>query len=60
MKRIVRVVEQNGTTHEVPMTAEQVAFYLRLAEMKSQADSVVTFCDVVAETQKQEDKARYN
>ncbi len=53
MKRIVRVVEQNGTTHEVPMTAEQVAFYLRLAEMKSKADHTVTFCDVVAETQKQ-------
>ncbi len=60
MKRIIRVVEQDGTTHEVPMTAEQVAFYLRLAEMKSQVDKDVTFCDLVVETQKQEEKARYN
>ena len=59
MKRIVRVAEQNGTTHEVPMTAEQAAFYLRLAEMKAQTDHKVTFCDVVAETQKQ-DKLRRN
>ena len=59
MKRIVRVAEQNGTTHEVPMTAEQAAFYLRLAEMKAQTDQNVTFCDVVAETQKQ-DKLRRN
>ncbi len=59
MKRIVRVAEQNGTTHEVPMTAEQADFYLRLAEMKARTDQNVTFCDVVAETQKQ-DKLRRN
>ena len=59
MKRIVRVAEQNGATHEVPMTAEQADFYLRLAEMKAQANQNVTFCDVVAETQKQ-DKLRRN
>ncbi len=58
MKRIVRVVENNGTAHEVPMTAEQVAFYLRLAEVKSEVDQTVTFCDVVAETQKHEPSQR--
>ncbi len=60
MQRIVRVVEQDGTAHEVPMTAEQAAFYLRLAEMKAQFGKDVNFCDLVAETQKHEEKARLN
>ena len=35
MKRIVHVIGRNGKEYNVPMTAEQAAFYLRLAEFKA-------------------------
>lgn len=49
MKRIVRVVGRNGVTYEVPMTAEQAAFFLRLAELKAKTDPGITFDKVVAD-----------
>jgi hypothetical protein len=49
MKRIVRVVGRNGVTYEVPMTAEQAAFFLQLAELKAKADPGITFDEVVAD-----------
>ena len=48
MKRIVRVVGRNGMTYEIPMTAEQAAFFLRLAELKAKTDPGITFDEVVA------------
>ncbi len=48
MKRIVRVVGRNGVTYEVPMTAEQAAFFLRLVELKAKTDPGITFDEVVA------------
>ncbi len=53
MARIVRVVSHDGTAHEVSMTAQQAAFCLRLAEVKSRTGQQTTFCDVVAKTQEQ-------
>lgn len=50
MYRMVSVVGRNGRTHTVPMTAEQTAFYLRLAELRAVTDPKVTFSTVVAET----------
>jgi len=47
--RIVRVVGRDGVTYEVPMTAEQAAFLLRLAEFKAAADPSITFSDVVTD-----------
>jgi len=49
MHRIVRVVARNGRTYDVPLTAEQAAFFLRLAEYKALADPAITFGDLVAE-----------
>lgn len=49
MYRIVRVVASNGRAYEVPLTAEQAAFYLRMAEFKALADPSVTFGDLVVE-----------
>jgi hypothetical protein len=49
MKRIVRVVGRNGMTYEIPMTAEQAAFFLRLAELKAKTDPGITFDEVVAD-----------
>ena len=48
MKRIVRVVGRNGVPYEVPMTAEQAAFFVRMAELKAQTDPGITFHEVVA------------
>jgi hypothetical protein len=45
MKRIVRVVGHNGVVYELPMTEEQAAFFLRMAEFKVQADPRITFHD---------------
>jgi|GEM_PF-5512416 len=53
MTRTVRVVDRNGTTHEVSMTAQQAAFCLQLAEVKSRIGQPTTFSDIVANTQKQ-------
>ena len=49
MKRIVLVVGRNGVTYKVPMTAEQAAFFLRLAELKAKTDPGITFDEVVAD-----------
>lgn len=58
--RIVRVVGRNGVTYEVPMTAEQAAFFLHLAEFKAATDPGITFHDVVADwQQKQHHRAGY-
>ncbi len=43
MKRIVHVVGRNGKEYNVPMTAEQAAFYLRLAEFKAFKDPTINF-----------------
>jgi len=50
MQRNVSVVGRNGRIYTVPMTAEQAAFYLRLAELRAAADPTITFSTVVAET----------
>ena len=50
MYRMVSVVGRNGRIHTVPMTAEQTAFYLRLAELRAVTDPRVTFSTIVAET----------
>ncbi len=47
--RIVHVVGRNGVAHEVPMTAEQAAFFLRLADFKAATDPGITFQEVVAD-----------
>jgi len=49
IKRIVHVVGRNGVTYEVPLTAKQAAFFLRLAEFKAKTDPRITFHEVVAE-----------
>lgn len=48
MHRIVRVVASNGRAYEVPLTGQQAAYYLRLAEYKAVADPSVTFGDLLA------------
>jgi len=54
MYRIVHVVGRNGKTYEVPMTAKQAAFYLRLTEFRAAADPAVRFDDVVIEKREKE------
>lgn len=49
MQRIVRVVARDGVTHDVPMRAEEAAFFMKMAELKAQTDPTITFHDVVAE-----------
>lgn len=49
MHRIVRVVARNGRAYNVPLTAEQAAFFLRMAEYKALTDPAITFGDLVAE-----------
>ena len=51
MKRIVHVIGRNGKDYNVPMTAEQAAFYLRLAEFKAIKDPTINFSVLVAEHQ---------
>ena len=48
MKRIVQVVDRQGVTYEKLMTANQDAFFLRMAELKAQTDPGITFQEVVA------------
>jgi len=38
----------------MPMTAEQAAFYLRLAEFKAATDPAITFNDLIAEKREME------
>ncbi len=54
IKRMVHVVARNGRAYDVPMTAEQAAFYLRLAEFKAATDPAITFNELVAEKREQE------
>jgi len=48
MKRIVHVVAHNGVEYDVPMTAEQADFFLKLAEYKSATEQEITFNELVA------------
>ncbi len=54
MKRIVHVIGRNGKEYNVPMTAEQAAFYLRLAEYKAIKDPSINFSVLVAEQKEKE------
>ena len=54
MIRIVHVVGRNGKEYDVPMTAEQAAFYLRLAEFKAINDPTINFSVLVAEKKEKE------
>ena len=54
MHRIVRVVASNGRAYEVPLTAEQAAFYLRMAEYRAVTNPSITFGDLLAETREKE------
>jgi len=47
MHRIVHVVASNGRAYHVPLTAEQAAYYLRMAEYKALADPSITFGDLL-------------
>ena len=49
MKRIVHVIGRNGKEYNVPLTAEQAAFYLRLAAFKAMKDPTINFSVLVAE-----------
>ena len=58
MYRIVQLAERNGRMHQIPMTARQADFYLRLTELKAGADPTVTFHDVVIEHKAKARRAR--
>jgi hypothetical protein len=58
--RIVHVVGRNGVAYEVPMTAEQAAFFLRLTEFKAAANPGITFHDVVADWQQKQSHAGHS
>lgn len=58
MHRIVRVETRNGRTYEVPLTAEQAAFYLRMAEYKALADPSITFGDLLVAKREKEARRR--
>jgi hypothetical protein len=51
MKRIVHIVGRNAKEYNVPMSAEQAAFYLRSAEFKAIKDPTINFSVLVAEQQ---------
>jgi len=48
MHRIVSVVASNGRAYDVPLTAEQAAYYLRMAEYRAVTNPSVTFSDLLA------------
>lgn len=54
MHRTVCVVASNGRAYEVPLTAEQAAFYLRMAEYRALADPSITFGDLLAAKKEKE------
>ena len=54
MKRIVHVIGRNGNEYNVPLTAEQAAFYLRLAAFKAMKDPTINFSVLVAEQMEKE------
>lgn len=58
MIRIVHVVGRDGREYDVPMTAEQAAFYLRMAEFKAINDPTINFSVLVAEKREKELQCR--
>ena len=54
IKRMVHVVDRNGKEYNVPMTAEQAAYYLRLAAFKALKDPSINFSVLVAEQREKE------
>ena len=54
MERIVHVIGRNGKEYNVPLTAEQAAFYLRLAAFKAMKDPTINFSVLVAEHREKE------
>ena len=54
MYRTVHVVARNGKAYDMPMTAQQAAYYMRLAEFKAATDPAITFNDLIAEKKEQE------
>jgi len=58
--RIVRVVGRNGVAYEVPMTAEQAAFFVLLAEFKAVAEPGITVGDVVDDWQQKQHHAGHS
>ncbi len=49
MQRIVHVIGRNGKEYKIPMTAEQAAYYMRLAEFKAAKDPSINFSVLVAD-----------
>jgi len=58
MYRNVRVVASNGRAYDVPLTAEQAAYYLRMAEYRAVADPSVTFGDLLAAKREKEMRSK--
>lgn len=58
MIRIVHVIGRDGREYDVPMTAEQAAFYLRMAEFKAINDPTINFSVLVAEKREKELQCR--
>jgi hypothetical protein len=54
MYRNVRVVASNGRAYDVPLTAEQAAYYLRMAEYRTATDPSITFGDLLAAKREKE------
>ncbi len=54
MKIMVHVLGRNCKEYNVPMTAEQAAFDLRLAEFKAMEDPTINFSILVAEQRENE------
>ena len=52
--RNVCVVASNGRAYDVPLTAEQAAFYLRMAEYKAATNPSITFADLLAAKREKE------
>ena len=59
MHRIVRVVTSNGRAYDVPLTAQQAAFYMRMAEYKALADPSITFGDLLAAKKEREAQRKH-
>jgi HJR/Mrr/RecB family endonuclease len=54
MYRTVHIVARNGKAYDMPMTAQQAAYYMCLAEFKAATDPAITFNDLIAEKKEQE------
>jgi hypothetical protein len=54
MHRIVHVVASNGRAYDVPLTAQQADFYMRMAEYKALADPSITFGDLLVAKREKE------